>query len=332
MALISVIVPVYKVEPYIHRCVDSILMQSFPDFELILVDDGSPDNCGAICDDYAARDSRVRVIHQENGGLSAARNAAIDWVFANSDSRWLTFVDSDDWIHREFLQRMLAAAQKNGCALSACGIFHTAGEDFPDAQIPEAQVLSDDDFYCERSHWELSVIACGKLYDRALFETLRYPLGKLHEDEFTTYKTVYAAGQVAMVPAELYAYFKNETGIIRSQWNPRRMDALEAFQQQMAFAKEHRKQRLFDRCQDSHDWLVFDYIWKIRQQNSRDPEVKRCRKALQKKLREILSIKKNREIYPFGLANLWVYEEAYPYLPVWVPLHWASWCINRLKK
>ena len=87
MPTISVIVPVYKVEKYIHRCVDSILGQSYADFELILVDDGSPDNSGAICDDYAAKDSRVRVIHKENGGLSAARNTGIDWVFDHSDSQ-----------------------------------------------------------------------------------------------------------------------------------------------------------------------------------------------------------------------------------------------------
>ena len=86
MPMISVIVPVYRVEKYIHRCVDSILAQTYDDFELILVDDGSPDNCGAICDEYAAKDNRVVVIHQENGGLSAARNAGIDWAFAKSDS------------------------------------------------------------------------------------------------------------------------------------------------------------------------------------------------------------------------------------------------------
>ena len=103
MPQISVIVPVYKVEPYLRRCVDSILGQTFTDFELILVDDGSPDNCPAICDEYARKDTRVHVIHQENGGLSAARNAGIDWAFANSDSQWLTSVDSDEWVHPEML-------------------------------------------------------------------------------------------------------------------------------------------------------------------------------------------------------------------------------------
>ena len=104
MANISVIVPVYKVEDFLSRCVDSILRQSYSDFDLILVDDGSPDRCGQMCEAYARQDSRVHVIHQENGGLSAARNSGIDWAIAHSGSRWLAFVDSDDWVHPDFLK------------------------------------------------------------------------------------------------------------------------------------------------------------------------------------------------------------------------------------
>ena len=116
MSNISVIVPVYKVERYIRRCVDSILTQTYPDFEVVLVDDGSPDGCGRICDFYAQNDGRVHVIHQKNGGLSAARNAGIDWVTANSDSRWIAFVDCDDWVHDEFLRKLYSAAEQNVCA------------------------------------------------------------------------------------------------------------------------------------------------------------------------------------------------------------------------
>ena len=112
MANISVIVPVYKVEEFLSRCVDSILCQSYPDFEVILVDDGSPDRCGQMCEDYARQDSRIHVIHQENGGLSAARNSGIDWAFAHSDSRWLAFVDSDDWVHPDFLKVLYETAEQ----------------------------------------------------------------------------------------------------------------------------------------------------------------------------------------------------------------------------
>ena len=120
MPSISVIVPIYMVEPYLRRCVDSILAQTFPDFELILVDDGSPDNCGQICEEYARLDRRVLVIHQENRGLSAARNAGIDWVMANSDSSWITFVDSDDWIHPNMLKHLFELNRDHGTQISAC--------------------------------------------------------------------------------------------------------------------------------------------------------------------------------------------------------------------
>ena len=128
MPKISVIVPVYNVEPYLHRCVDSILVQTHTDFELILVDDGSPDNCGVICDEYAQKDSRIHVIHQQNGGLSAARNAGIDWAFANSDSQWLSFIDSDDWVHPCFLEYLYRAVQETDAKVSACGIRKVEGE------------------------------------------------------------------------------------------------------------------------------------------------------------------------------------------------------------
>ena len=149
MQKISVIVPVYKVEKYIHRCVDSILGQTYADFELILVDDGSPDNCGAICDEYAAKDSRVVVIHQENGGLSAARNAGIDWAFANSDSQWISFVDSDDWIHPCFLERLWQAARTYRVSISCCK-FQRVCEEMLMEPIQEvaAKIRKTEDIYC----------------------------------------------------------------------------------------------------------------------------------------------------------------------------------------
>lgn len=116
MPEISVIVPVYKAEAYLHACIDSILSQTFSGFELILVDDGSPDNCGAICDDYAARDSRVRVIHQENQGQAAARNYAL----AAAKGEWVCFVDSDDAVHPQMLERLRHAAAESGAAMSMC--------------------------------------------------------------------------------------------------------------------------------------------------------------------------------------------------------------------
>ena len=240
MANISVIVPVYKVEAFLSRCVESILAQTYRDFELILVDDGSPDNCGVLCDGYALRDSRIHVIHQENGGLSAARNTGIDWVFANSVSRWIAFVDSDDWVHPDFLKVLYETAEKTLCKLSVCDYFRTSGEDFPAQPDGEVRKLSSDDYYCGRFHNGGTATAWNKLYHRSLFQKLRYPVGKLHEDEFATYRLVYQVKEVGFSPRVLYAYYQNPAGIMKSAWSPKRLDVLEAFEEQVAFAQAGR--------------------------------------------------------------------------------------------
>ena len=221
--MISVIVPVYKVEPYLRRCIDSILCQTYRDFELILVDDGSPDNCGAICDEYATKDSRVVVIHQENGGLSAARNAGID----ASKGEYLSFVDSDDWIHPEMLQWLLRAIQSNHVPISVCGFQETDGRTVAIAATDfAAQMLDTEQFFV--SYNVNATIACGKLYARELFAGIRYPVGKIHEDEFTTYKILFTQEKIAFFPAQMYFYFRNYDGITKSTWKLDRMDSLEA--------------------------------------------------------------------------------------------------------
>ncbi len=113
---ISIIVPVYKVEKYLNECIDSILAQTFTDFELILVDDGSPDNCPALCDAAAEKDSRVRVIHKINGGVSTARNAGL----AAAQGNWIGFVDPDDFVDKTYYEKMLRAAKQAGAELAVC--------------------------------------------------------------------------------------------------------------------------------------------------------------------------------------------------------------------
>ncbi len=237
MPTISVIVPVYMVEKYLHRCIDSILAQSFPDFELILVDDGSPDGCGAICDEYAQKDSRVIVIHQKNGGLSAARNAGINWAFANSDSRWLTFVDSDDWIHPRMLEVLLEAANTQQLKISVCG-YQEVRQQEPYEEIRETvyKKAIPNDFYVANE--ANGVVAWGKLYQKSCFEKLRYPVGKIHEDEFVTYRILYAQPYIAYIQEKLYFYFENAQGITKRKWHPARLDVLDAFKKQAHYFKK----------------------------------------------------------------------------------------------
>ena len=314
MPNISVIVPVYKVEAFLDRCVSSILGQTYSDFELILVDDGSPDNCGAMCEEYAANYDFVHVIHQENGGLSAARNSGIDWVFANSDSQWLAFVDSDDWVHREYLEYLYRCVQETGAKISACGLYRTGGETLEGEQPFACQLLSADDYYCsETVHGGVTAVAWNKLYHRSFFEQLRYPKGKLHEDEFTTYKAVYAAGQVAVTEARLYAYYQNPAGIMQSKWNPRRMHTLEAVEEQMAFARETGKERFLRKAALQYIYACYEQLNKI----EKEPGHKAYRKILREKLRSGLKLGRELAVFPKTEETLWAYEAAYPCKVFW---------------
>lgn len=234
MAEISVVVPVYKVEKHIHRCVDSILRQSFSDFELILVDDGSPDNCSTICDEYAKKDSRVRVFHQENQGVSAARNFGIDWVQKNSDSQWITFVDSDDWCHPRMLELLYEAATRSGLNISVCRYVDTRGEE-PQVDLSNfsTTTMSTEQFFTENNIG--FVVPWGKLYRKDSFHDIRYPMGKRFEDEYTTYRVLFQYQNIAHVNAPLYFYFTNPDSFMHMEWSVSRLDYFNAAKEQVKF-------------------------------------------------------------------------------------------------
>lgn len=306
MAEITVIVPVYKVEEYLGRCVDSILNQSFADYDLVLVDDGSPDSCPQMCDAYAAGDERIHVIHQQNGGLSAARNAGIDWAMASSDSRFLCFVDSDDWLHPGYLSVLLNAAETSGCAISACGFFKTTGEPLPEDDCG-FQILQADEYYCGECHGGQTATAWNKLYQKNLFTNLRYPNGKIHEDEFTTYRLVYAAGKVAVTEARLYAYFQNPEGITGVKWSPKRIDKLDAFVEQMDFARAQKNDRLLRKAVECLVYISYEQLGQAQ------PDY---RGSVRRKLRLGLKAAGKLGMFPRKKCQ-WAYEAAYPCKPLW---------------
>lgn len=323
MAKISVIVPVYKVEAYLHRCVESIFAQTFRDYELILVDDGSPDRCGEICEEFARKDSRVVVLHRENGGLSAARNTGIDWAMENSDSQWLAFVDSDDWVAPGYLELLYKAVSETGCRLAACGLKWTSGEPLPPLGEVTIQTLGASEYYCSQTiHGGITATAWNKLYHKSLFFSLRYPQGKLHEDEFTTYRAVFLAEQVAVVDVPLYAYFQNDSGITHSPWTPRRMDALEATENQIAFSREIGDQAFLQKA-------LKDYIHNVLRQMGqaeKDPVYHSYVAVLRRKLRWGLRQCRKAGMFRVISTFTWAYEPAYPCKPLWWLVgKWEAW-------
>lgn len=229
--LITVIIPVYNVEKYINRCVESVAAQTYEHLEIILVDDGSTDNSPELCDLWADKDSRVRVIHKLNGGLSDARNCGLDIC----KGEYITFVDSDDYIEKNMLEFLLFRLKQEKSDLALCNYLCVADNSeyidknenclpVKDELISGAEAQKKLFGYM---HWHY-VIACSKLYKRALFENFRYPFGKLHEDLFTTHLIFEKCSRVSCVHEPLYYYYQNEKSITHT-YNIHRLDALDAY-------------------------------------------------------------------------------------------------------
>ncbi len=227
---ISVIVPVYGVEKYLPACIESILNQTFTDFELILVDDGSPDRCPAICDEAAERDARVRVIHQANAGLSAARNAGIEIACGE----WLVFVDSDDYIAPHFCEKLYQTAQRTDADCVMCSVQNVdeSGKPIDSALMRVAdEVKTGREVLRKIGRDDVTpyLTAWNKLYRRKLFNTLRYPAGRQNEDVFVFAELFCQVQRAACVAEPLYFYRKRIGSIMNSVVTLRNLDEMWAY-------------------------------------------------------------------------------------------------------
>lgn len=218
---ISVIVPVYKVEQYLNRCIQSIVNQSYNDLEIILVDDGSPDGCPSICNGWAVRDKRIKVIHKENGGLSSARNAGLD--VATGD--YIAFVDSDDYVASDIFEIMLDAAIRNNVDVACCGrVRVSAAGEIEMFTLPEEQVFTGEEAIkqlliggtIEEAAWD-------KLYKADIFNKRRFPDGEINEDIVQTIEILGTCRQIVHVGKALYYYCENRNSITTSKYNSGKM-------------------------------------------------------------------------------------------------------------
>lgn len=224
--LISVIVPIYNVEKYLARCVDSIVNQTYKNLEIILVDDGSPDRCPQMCDDYAKKDSRIKVVHKKNGGLSDARNAGI----AVATGEYISFIDSDDYVSDDFFECLLDVMNKENSDIAECSVvkfyednrFDEFSDDLSvktyDTQDAMSALIAENPFH--QHVW-------NKLYKTELVKDIPYAVGKLNEDEFWTYRVFGRANKVARINKTMYYYFQRSSSIMGVGYNIRRLDALE---------------------------------------------------------------------------------------------------------
>ena len=239
--MVSVIVPIYKVERFIRTCIESIINQTYKDLEIILVDDGSPDDCGSIIEEYAKIDSRVRVIHKINGGLSDARNAGLEVA----SGEYVTFVDSDDFILPRMIEDIVNIAEQEGADVVECQRVRCAEEDTIKTICYKEQdntVVSYDckaimaNFLVKK---RIRVTAWAKLYRRSLFSEIRFPYGKYHEDVFTTYKILHLAKKVSSTERVGYVYRINSGSIMQEKFSKKSLDSIEGKLLQADFVREH---------------------------------------------------------------------------------------------
>ncbi|WP_100012065.1 glycosyltransferase family 2 protein [Lentibacillus sediminis] len=236
--VISVIVPVYNIESYLPKCVDSILAQTFTDFEVILVNDGATDQSGEICDFYAMHDQRVKVIHQPNGGLSAARNKGI----SQSRGKYLSFVDGDDRIDKHMFEKLIEKCLLTECDIAVCAVGREIDgeETFQQPKMESIIELDNTEGMRELFKGQLyRFAACSKLYKKECFERISYPENKIHEDLATTYKVMACARKVTFINYVGYVYVKREGSILNQSYNEKRLDSFPAWKEIIKFMDQN---------------------------------------------------------------------------------------------
>lgn len=240
---VSIVVPVYKVEKYLERCVDSIINQTYRNLEIILVDDGSPDSCPAMCDKFAEKDSRIIVIHKENGGLSDARNAGLDIA----RGEYIGFVDSDDYIAPTMYEVLMKRIVSDKSDLAVCEYVrvYDSGEQLKNKQWHQKahnKCYTSNEFIADLfiHNSGAYVVTVNKLYNREIFRTLRFPFGKQHEDEFIIHRVIAQCKNISYIEDELYYYRQREGSIMNRTFNVRNLDYGDALIDRYHFTKRNK--------------------------------------------------------------------------------------------
>lgn len=233
--LITVIVPVYKVEAYLDRCVKSVQNQTYQNLEIILVDDGSPDRCGRMCDDYAAEDPRIRVIHKENGGLSSARNTGLDVM----TGEFVGFLDSDDLIAPDMYETLYGLIRAHKAQIACCGIERITDDghlDYFNPNLEDQLVLDREQAMGELlANYRVTNSACDKLFHKSVFQSLRMTENIIYEDFDVMYRCIYLSERVVYTGKPMYRYYLSPASILRGNMSKKQYDVLTVGQKRLEF-------------------------------------------------------------------------------------------------
>jgi len=328
MSKISVVVPVYRVEAYLKKCVDSILRQTFEDFDLILVDDGSPDNCGLMCDDFAATDPRVKVIHQSNGGLSSARNAGIELALLQSDSGYITFIDSDDWVDRSYLERLYEGILLGG-EVSIVGTARAFDNDTVVCMRPDSKwkVMPVENYWLTPDEAKEGSVA--KLFKKCLFKDVRFPVGRVSEEVFTTHKLIFAANRIAVRGGAYYMYLCRAGSITMNDGGRHKRDLVEAGLAQYEYIKNKGFLRAaeYSRGRACHFMLIAANALRTIDPKYSDELIDRIEQEIKRKP---IAFWDNRNVYRrLRPLRFWLF---WPFAMIWNTLRFGrdSWLLRDL--
>lgn len=250
--LISIVIPVYQTEKYLWRCVESVMEQSYTNIQILLIDDGSTDKSPAICDNLALMDNRIKVIHQQNGGISSARNTGL----SNASGEYIAFLDSDDFLHRHFLKYLLYHCVKHQAQLAACGLYTGSGTDFDGLSIKgDIQIFDRKEAFL--SH-RLKAGVVGKLYKKELFKDLSFPVSDHfnYEDEALIYKLMYRSEQVVVTSKTLYYYYQNPSSTTRKENHYKPTDFYEVLKERIRFFADKDRELL----ESSQEYLCLNLM------------------------------------------------------------------------
>lgn len=293
--LISIVVAVYNVEKYISACIDSLLAQNYANVEIILVDDGSTDHSGEICDSYSKRDKRIKVIHKENGGLSSARNVGIEMA----NGSLIGFVDGDDTVEKEMYEQLYTNMISTNSDISICGryyVYEDGEKVIRYKEKPEMKVMNSKEAIAEMNSFSsFDMAAWDKLYKTSLFNSIRFPVGKLSEDYFIMYKLFLSSDKICYTPKPLYNYMQRQNSI--SHTKNINFDFIEAAKEQMIGVEEKYPELkdILHTAYASANMTVYDFYLK---------EQVKCPSSVRKRMQKIVKenlkyVNKNRSL-PFS--------------------------------
>ena len=290
--LISIVIPVYKVEKYLEKCIESVLKQTYTNLQIILVDDGSPDNCGKICDEYAKRDSRIDVIHKVNGGLSEARNVGI----SKAKGRYIGFVDSDDYIKENMYEILFNLIKKYNADASICNLYDVIeGKEYIRNRNNGIQEYSRLDILKEvLLDKNIQSYAWNKLYKKELFDEVKYPIGKKYEDIGTTFYIFEKCNKIVVTSEPEYYYLKRSDSLVNNVTESTVFDYMELILQRYLYINDNIKE-----LKQYNDYYL---VRTLLTANNDIKELKQIEEKTKQKYNELYNISK--EILRTNYSNL----------------------------